>query len=162
MVPSLAGCIPRRVHRSTAAHRCIPHRKSLRHWWRPEWMHGSTRVQYQAMTSLRDLAHDGWMCKFIICTCIPTTAMHISSQLGSSCQGNRYGTENTGGTARPSRKKSHLPSHSPPASQAGRLVGPALKPLASLVKTIFTKKEHLANYLFYSCEKYFCVLYISD
>ncbi len=33
----------------------------------------------------------------------------------------------------PSRTKSHLlPGHSPPASQAGRRVGPALKPSASL------------------------------
>jgi hypothetical protein len=50
----------------------------------------------------------------------------ISSQLSSSCQGNRYDMEKTGGTARPSRTKSHLPGHSPPASQAGRRVGPAL------------------------------------
>jgi hypothetical protein len=28
-----------------------------------------------------------------------------------------------GGTARPSRTKSHLPSHSPPASQAGAVLG---------------------------------------
>ncbi len=50
----------------------------------------------------------------------------ISSQLGSSCQGNRYGTEKAGGTARLSRTKSHLRRHSPPDSQAGRRVGPAL------------------------------------
>jgi hypothetical protein len=50
----------------------------------------------------------------------------ISSQLGSCCQGNRYGTEKAGGTARPSRKKTHLPVHSPPASQADRRVGSAL------------------------------------
>jgi len=49
----------------------------------------------------------------------------ISSQLGSSCQGNRYGTEKMGGTARPSHTKTDLPSRSPPASQAGRRVGPA-------------------------------------
>ncbi len=30
------------------------------------------------------------------------------------------------GQARPSHTKSHLPGHSPPASQAGRCVGPAL------------------------------------
>ncbi len=56
----------------------------------------------------------------------------ISSQLGSSCQGNRYGTEKAGGMAHPSRTKSHLPGHSPPASQAGRRVGQALWPSASL------------------------------
>jgi hypothetical protein len=55
-----------------------------------------------------------------------------SSQLRSSGQGNRYGTEKAGGTASPSRTKSHLPGHSPPASQAGRRVGPALSPLTSL------------------------------
>ncbi len=41
----------------------------------------------------------------------------ISSQLGSSCQGNRYGTQKAGGTARTSCTKSHLPgslSSSPP------------------------------------------------
>jgi hypothetical protein len=32
----------------------------------------------------------------------------------------------TGSPARPSRTKSHLPDHSPPASQTGRRVGPAL------------------------------------
>jgi hypothetical protein len=42
--------------------------------------------------------------------------------------GNRYGTEKAGGPARPSRTKSHAPGHSPPASQAGRRVGPG--PLA--------------------------------
>jgi hypothetical protein len=42
---------------------------------------------------------------------LPSSENSISLQLGSSCQGNRYGTENTGGT------KSHLAGHSPPASQ---------------------------------------------
>jgi hypothetical protein len=46
-------------------------------------------------------------------------------QLGSSCQGNRYGTEKAGGITRSPRTKSHLPGDSPPASQAGRRVGPA-------------------------------------
>jgi hypothetical protein len=50
----------------------------------------------------------------------------ISSQLDSSCQGNRYGTEKTGDTARPSRTKSYLPGHSPPPSLAARRVGAAL------------------------------------
>jgi hypothetical protein len=39
---------------------------------------------------------------------------------------NRYSTEKTGSTARPSRSKSHLPGHSLPASHLGRRVGPAL------------------------------------
>ncbi len=38
----------------------------------------------------------------------------------------QYSTENAGGTARPSRTKSHLPGRCPPASQEGRHVGPAL------------------------------------
>ncbi len=51
---------------------------------------------------------------------------YISTHLCSSCQGNRYGTEKAGGTASPSRTKSHLLSHSLPASQVGRRVGLAL------------------------------------
>ncbi len=64
----------------------------------------------------------------VVCVPYNVTAAgdSISTQLGSSCQGNRYGTEKAGGTARPSRTKSHLLGHSPPASQAGRRVGPAL------------------------------------
>jgi hypothetical protein len=50
----------------------------------------------------------------------------ISSQLGSSRQGNLYSTEKAGGMARPSCTKSHLPGHSPSAIQAGRHVSPAL------------------------------------
>ncbi len=44
---------------------------------------------------------------------------YISSQVGSSCQGNRYGMEMAGGTARPSRTKSLLPGHSPPCQPGG-------------------------------------------
>jgi hypothetical protein len=76
--------------------------------------HGMGLLDYQAMPSLRYVAHDGWLCTF------------TSSQLGSFCQDNRYGTEKAGGTARPSRKKPLLPGHSPLASQAGRRVGSAL------------------------------------
>jgi hypothetical protein len=43
----------------------------------------------------------------------------ITSQLCSFCQGNRYGMEKAGGMACLSHTKSHLPAHSPPASQAG-------------------------------------------
>ena len=56
----------------------------------------------------------------------------ISSLLGSSCQGNRYGTEKAGDMALTSSKKSHLPGHSPPVSLTGRRVGSALQPSASL------------------------------
>jgi hypothetical protein len=54
----------------------------------------------------------------------------ISSQLGSSFQGKWYSMEKAGGTARPSRSKSHLAGHSPPASHAGPRVGLALYYLA--------------------------------
>ncbi len=88
----------------------------------PESGHGSI-LEYQAMPSLRDIAHDGWLCVYIFYT--TAAGNSISSQLGSSCQGNRYGVERAGSTARPSRTKSHLPSQSPPVSQAGSRIGPA-------------------------------------
>jgi hypothetical protein len=51
----------------------------------------------------------------------------IISQLGSFCQDNRYDTEKAGGTARLSHTKLRTCRVTmAPASQAGRLVGPAL------------------------------------
>ncbi len=47
-------------------------------------------------------------------------------------QGNRYGTKKAGGI---SHTKSHQPGHSLPASQAGRRVGLAIYPSASLTIT---------------------------
>ncbi len=78
----------------------------------PERKHGSTRVLNY----------------------ITAAGNYISSQLGSSCQGDRYGTDKAGRVRplRPSRTKSHLPGHSPPASQVCRRVGPALWLSASL------------------------------
>jgi hypothetical protein len=76
-------------------------------------------LEYQAMPSLRDVAHDRWLCSKMYIYYITAAGNSISSQLGSSCQGNRYGTEKTG-------TKSHLPVHSSPASQVGRRVWPAL------------------------------------
>jgi hypothetical protein len=73
---------------------------------------GKGLLEYHAMPSLRDVAHDRWLRTF--------TENSISSQLGSSCLGNRYGTEKEGGTARPSRTKSYLPGHSPPAKRVRR------------------------------------------
>ncbi len=46
-----------------------------------------------------------------------------SLQLGSSCKGNRSGTEKAGFTTRPSHTKAHLPGHSPPACQAAAVLG---------------------------------------
>ncbi len=68
------------------------------------------------------LMTDGCVHKLYSSSC----KFHHHAQLGSSCQGNRYFTEKAGSTARPSRTKSHLPGHFPPASQAGRRVVPAL------------------------------------
>ncbi len=47
--------------------------------------------------------------------CITSAENSFSSQLGSSCQGNRYGmVEKASDTARPSHTKSHRPGSSPP------------------------------------------------
>jgi hypothetical protein len=45
------------------------------------------------------------------------------SCMGSSYQGSRYDTKKAGGTACPSRTRSHLPGNSPPASQAVAVLG---------------------------------------
>jgi hypothetical protein len=71
-------------------------------------------IHYLAAPSLRDIAHDGCLCTLYN---IAAAENSISSQLGSSCQGNRYCTEQVGSTARPSRTKSHLPGHSLPAAR---------------------------------------------
>jgi hypothetical protein len=74
------------------------------------------------MLSLRDVGHDGWLSAFLF-----NRSWNFHQFVaGRSWQGNRYGTEKADSTARPSRTKSHLPGHSPPASQAVRRVGPAL------------------------------------
>ncbi len=57
----------------------------------------------------------------------------ISWQEGSPCQGNEYGMEKAGGTS--ITFKITPAGHSPLVSQAGRRVGPALWPSASLVIT---------------------------
>ncbi len=70
----------------------------------PERRRGAT-IDYQAMHSLRDVAHDGWLSTFIIEQQLEIPSAH-SWAVGSSCQGNRYGTEKTGGgTASPSCTK---------------------------------------------------------
>ncbi len=74
---------------------------------------GTGLLEYKAMPSLRDTARDGW---FVYIYYLTAAGNSISTQLGSSCQSNRYGTEMAGGTARPSRTKSHLSGHSPPAN----------------------------------------------
>ncbi len=50
--------------------------------------------------------------RMVVCIYYITAAGNsMSSQLGSSCPGKQDGTEKTGGTAHPSRTKSHLPGH---------------------------------------------------
>ncbi len=83
------------------------------------WVSKSTQPCLRCMTSLMTggcvhlLYNSSW--KF----------HHLAAGL-LLARGNRYGTEKAGGTARPSRTKSHLPGHFPLASQAGCRVGPAL------------------------------------
>jgi hypothetical protein len=90
------------------------------------------------MPSLSDATHDGWLCTFIYNR--SWTFYHLAAGQLLSGQpvrygkGNRYGTEKAGGTARPSRRESHLLGHSPPASQAGRRVGPASIAFGLIVK----------------------------
>ncbi len=60
---------------------------------------GTGLLDYQAMRSLRE--------GVVYIYYITLAGNSISTQLGSSFQSNRYGTEKAGGTARPSRTKSH-------------------------------------------------------
>ncbi len=76
--------------------------------------HGYTRVPDHALLAR---CSSGRIVVYIYY--ITTAGNSISSQLGSSCQGNEYCTEKTGSSACPSYTKSHLPGHSPPASQLG-------------------------------------------
>jgi hypothetical protein len=89
----------------------------------PERRHGSTRVPGNVFLAWRS---SWWMVWTMDIYYITAAGNSISSQLGSSCQGNRYRTEKAGGTDSPSCTKSHLPGHSPSSSQAGRRFGPAL------------------------------------
>jgi hypothetical protein len=73
-------------------------------------------LEYQAMPSLRDVAHYEWLCTFTA-----AAGNSISSQLGSSYQGNRYNTEKA--AVQPVHE---VQNHSLPGSQSGRHVGTAL------------------------------------
>ncbi len=82
-------------------------------------------LEYQTMPSLRDEAYDGWLP--IVATVNNHSWKFHQDAAGQLLPGQpRYCMEKAGGTARPSRTKSHLPGHSPPASQAGSRVGPAI------------------------------------
>jgi hypothetical protein len=54
---------------------------------------------------------------------ITTVGNSVSSQLGNSCQGNRYSVVKAGGTARPSHTKSHLMGDSPPCWTSSLVFG---------------------------------------
>ncbi len=84
-------------------------------------------LEYQAMPSLCDVAYDGWLCTFTI-----KQQQEIPSVRSWAAPVRETGTEKAGVVARLSRTKSHLPGHPPPASKAGRRVGPELKPSVSL------------------------------
>ncbi len=68
------------------------------------WVHKTNNLYI--CTSLRDVAHDGVSCTF------------SNDQPGQAIR--------IGGMERPSRTNHTLLGHTPPASQAGRRVGPAL------------------------------------
>jgi hypothetical protein len=71
------------------------------------------------MPSWRDAAHDGWLLVVYICF-ITAAGNSISSQLGSSCQGNRYGAEKAGSRVRPSCTKSCLLCTLSPSQSGGQ------------------------------------------
>ncbi len=71
---------------------------------RPERRHGSNRVPGHAFFAWRS----SWRMVVYI-YCITAAGNSNSLQLGSSWQGNRYGTEKSSGMARRSHTKSHLP-----------------------------------------------------
>jgi hypothetical protein len=73
---------------------------------------GMGLLEYQAMPSLRDVAHDGVLCTISNRSAPPTGASGVR-------QGKRHGPSIT-------YKAPTLLGHSPPASQAGRRVGAAL------------------------------------
>ncbi len=68
--------------------------------------------------------HSLW--QMVVCIYYTTAAVN-STQLaaGQLLSGRPVWNGQAGGTACPSRSKSHRPDHSPPACQAGRRVGPA-------------------------------------
>jgi hypothetical protein len=81
-------------------------------------------LAYQAMPSLRDPAHDGWFVHLLYYSSFKFHQLAAGQFL--SGQPVRYGKGRQYGLARPSRTKSDLTGHSPPAGQAGRRVVPAL------------------------------------
>jgi hypothetical protein len=80
------------------------------------------RLEYYALPSNRDVAHDGWLSTLTI-----KQLEILLARIWAAPVRGRYGTETAGGTARPSCTKTHMPGHSPPASskRAGVLDQPS-------------------------------------
>ncbi len=78
-------------------------------------------LEYQAMPSLRDVAHDRWMCTLAIKQQleIPSARSLAATVRATDTVGRRYGPSIT-------YKITPAGSLFPPASQAGRRIGPAL------------------------------------
>ncbi len=87
---------------------------------KPERKHGSIRVTCDA-PSLRDVAHDGVLCTF--------------SNKSASDRDKWCGLSGQAAWTVHHVQNHTLLGHFPSASQAGRRVGPALSPSASLVET---------------------------
>ncbi len=84
---------------------------------------GMGLLEYQAMPSLRNVAHDGWLCTFII-----EQQLQIPSARSWAALIRATGTVQKRQAVWPVHHgQNHtLPGHSPPASQAGHRSGPAL------------------------------------
>jgi hypothetical protein len=61
-------------------------------------------LEYRAMPSLRDVAHDGWLCTFT-----KEQQLEMPSDRSWAAPVRTTGTKKAGGTARPSRTKPHRP-----------------------------------------------------
>ena len=85
-----------------------PSRIFIQGWDQKE---GMGLLEYRTMPFL---VNDRWRMAVYIYFIIAARNF-ASSQLGSSCKGNRYCTEKADGTTRPSRTKLSLRGHSPPA-----------------------------------------------
>ncbi len=79
---------------------------------------GLDLLEYQAMPSLRDVAHEGWLCTFTIQQSSWKFRQLPSGQVLSG-QPLLYRKDRRYVLSCPSHTKSHLPGHPSPASQAG-------------------------------------------
>jgi hypothetical protein len=93
--------------------------------------------EYPAILSLHDVLHDGWLCTF-------TIRYNSRSQLGSSCQGNRYCMDGKGRRYGPSITDKITPAGSLSHSQPG---GPPCwaSPLAFGPHWVYLGKTRVTN-----------------